>query len=31
MHCRMIRRVVADVVMEDVMEDKGGNINIGTV
>ena len=31
MQRRRIRRVVADVVMEDVMEDEGGNINIGTV
>ena len=31
MHCRRIRRVVADVVMEDVVEDEGGKINIVTV
>ena len=31
MHCRRIRMVVADVVMEDAVEDEGSNINIGTV
>ena len=31
MQRRRIRRMVADVVMEDVMGDEGGNINIGTV
>ena len=30
MHCRRIRRVVADVVTEDAVEDEGGKINIGT-
>jgi hypothetical protein len=31
MHCRRIRRVVADVVTEYAVEDEGGKINIGTV